>query len=1020
MENLVRMAVENKRAIVFMALLLSLTGAYLLLQIPQGVFPEAEFPRIQVLVDFGLAPLSQMEAEIVKPVEEAVMLVPGVEAVRSATNRGSSEIDVFFDWHEDMFKAYQLLQAQVSGIQHVLPDGVALNIRRINTSTFPIASYSLYSDTRNLMELWDLANFTIRPQLAEIPGIFNIEIVGGDQREYRVALDPEKLAANQLDYRSVADALAETNTVDFVGRLNESHQLYLNVADNRYRNITEIGETVITDRFPTPVLLRDIAEILPAAQETFIKTRSNFHDAVLVNVLVQPGVNSVDVMRQVETRMTELRQNFPNGVELRKWYDLSDFIKNSIFDVYSSILEGAALTILILLLFLRRIRITLVTGLIIPVALLIAFIVMKLAGMDLNLMSLGGLAASIGILVDNAIVVVENIERYLEEGFPRTEAVVKATGEIIAPLIGATLTTLVVFIPLVFLSGVPGIFFGALAGTLAVTIAISMILAVFLTPAIADTLVSTRPKQSGKFLPKIIAAHQKVLEFNLKQPLFAFALVLVLGAVAVFSYLNIPSGFLPEWDEGTIVLDFVAPPGSSLEGSYAMLLTIENHLKEIPEVENYSLRIGTSLGHPRVHPNEGDFLISLKSDRQRSVYEIMDELRTFAAIAEPRLETELFQVLPDRLNSDLAGEVAPIAIKVWGNNLPLMQEVAQQLADSLETIANIEDVYRGYNPSEPELSIRVLPEAAARFGLSVKDINRAVRMALWGESPTHVLSGLKNIPLRLQYKKDRERYLADVQRLPLYFPQIQRVVNLDELAEIHKSPGLADVEHDNLSLIINVSGQISGRDLGSVARDVQQMLDRFPLPQGISTQLGGAYESQQNAFNELMLVLLAGAMMVFTILLFEFRSFRISIVIMMGTMLAVTGVFVMLWLTGIPFDISAFMGMIMIIGVVVNNGILVIDYAEYYLKEHRDLKLAVLTACRVRLRPVLMTSLSTITGFLPLALSQGQGSEMLRPLAVAMIGGISLSIILSLLLIPTLYFWVKNRSANFQMTPANG
>ncbi len=1012
METLVGLAVRNKRAIVFMALLLSLTGAYLLFQIPQGVFPEADFPRIQVLVDYGLAPMSQMEAEIVKPVEEAVMMVPGVQAVRSSTNRGSSEIDVFFGWHEDMFKAFQLLQAQVSGIQHLLPPGVEVNIRRINTSTFPIAGYSLYSDSRSLMELWDLATFTIRPQLAEIPGIFNIEVIGGEQREFRVELDPEKLAAYQLDYRTIAEALKQTNTVDFVGRMRESHQLYLNVSDNRYQNLSEIGQTVVVDRYPTPVLLRDVAKIVPAQQETFIKTRSNFHEAVLVNVLIQPGVNAVEVMRQVENRMAVIRRFFPPGVEMRKWYDLSDFIKNSIRGVYNSILLGAGLTILILFLFLRRLRITLVTALIIPVALLITFIFMKLTGMDLNLMSLGGLAAAIGILVDNAIVVVENIERFLEEGHPRTAAVVKATGEIISPLIGATLTTLVVFIPLVFLSGVPGIFFGALAGTLAVTIGVSMILAIFLTPALADLLVSSRPKPAGRFLPKIIRMHQKVLLFNLKHPTLQFAMILLLGTIAVFSYLRIPSGFLPEWDEGTIVLDFKAPPGSSLEGTYSMLQSIENHLKDIPEVADYSLRIGTSLGHPRLHPNDGDFLISLKKDRPRSVYEIMDELRNIAAAAEPRLETELFQVLPDRLNSDLAGEVAPIAIKVWGNNLPRMQEVAQQLADSLEAIPNVVDVYRGFDPSEPELTIRILPEVAARYGLTVKEVNRAVRMALWGEAPTHVVSGLKIIPVRLRYSRGRERFFTDIQRLRLYFPHIQRVIYLEELADIRKSPGLTDVEHENLSLIVNVTGQISGRDLGSVARAVQQMLDHFPLPPGISVQLGGAYESQQKAFSELILVMLAGALMVFTILLFEFRSFRTSVVIMTGTLLAVTGVFVMLWLTGIPFDISAFMGMIMIIGVVVNNGILVIDYAEYYLSRERDLKQAVLTAGRVRLRPVLMTSLSTITGFLPLAVAQGQGAEMLRPLAVAMIGGISLSIVLSMVLIPTLYYRVQSDSKN--------
>lgn len=1004
---LIHFAVQNKRAVIFSALLLSVAGAYLIFRIPQGVFPDAEFPRITVLVDYGLAPLAQMEAEIVKPIEEAVMMVPGVEAVRSATNRGSSEINIHFGWREDMFKAYQLVQAQVSGIQHLLPPGVEVNIRRINTSTFPVAGYSLYSDRLDLLALRDLAVYTLRPQLADIPGIFNIEVLGGHEREYQVNLDPDKLAAYHLGYREAAEALQQSNSVEFAGRLEENHKLYLNVADNRFRNISDIAGTVVADRYPTPVRLGDIATIEPARQATYLKTRSNFREAVLVNIVVQPGVNSVEIMRQVEARLPGIRSHFPPGVEMRKWYDLSDFIRSAIRSVYSSIFMGAGLTVLILLLFLRRLRITLVTALIIPVALLITFIFMKLSGMDLNLMSLGGLAASIGILVDNAIVVVENIERYLEEGFPRNEAVVKAAGEIIAPLTGATLTTLVVFIPLQFLGGVPGIFFRALSGTLAITIAVSMLLAMFLTPALAAALVSTQPKRPGRVMPRIIRLHQRVLGINLDHPVFSLGLIVLLAASIVFFYRHIPSGFLPDWDEGTVVLDFTAPPGSSVEGTYSLLKTIEDHLRDIPEVADYSLRIGTSLGHPRMTPNEGDFLISLKKDRRRSAFAVMDELRELAEAAEPRLEVELFQVLPDRLNSDLAGEIAPIAVRVFGNNLALMQQAASQIADSLEAIPNVVDVYRGFNPSESELSIRVLPEAAARYGLRVEDVIRAVRMALWGEDETRIVDGLKIIPVRLRYAQNRYPHLENIRRLPIYLPDRQRMLTLEEVAELKLSPGLTDVEHDNLSLVVNVSGQISGRDLGGIVKDVQQMLARIHLPPGVSIRLGGAYESQQEAFRQLMLILVFGALMVFTILLFEFKSFRTAGIIIAGTLLAVSGVFLLLWITGIPLDISAFMGMIMIIGVVVNNGILVIDYTEYYLKTAPDVREALLAAGRVRLRPVLMTSLSTIFGFLPLSLSLGEGAEMLQPLAVSMIGGMCLSIVLSLLVIPVLYYRVN-------------
>ncbi|HQV33016.1 MAG TPA: efflux RND transporter permease subunit, partial [Calditrichia bacterium] len=727
-------------------------------------------------------------------------------------------------------------------------------------------------------------------------------------------------------------------------------------------------------------------------------------EAVLVNIVVQPGVNAVAVMRQVEERLAGIRSHFPPGVEMRKWYDLSDFIRNSIAGVYNSIFFGAGLTVLILLLFLRRLRITLVTALIIPVALLITFILIKLFGMDLNLMSLGGLAASIGILVDNAIVVVENIERFLEEGHDRSEAVILATQEIIAPLISATLTTLVVFAPLIFLSGVPGIFFRALAGTLSITVGVSMLLAMFLTPALAAILVSGKRRSAGRFLPRLVAFLHRILRFNFKFPVISGLLILALAGMAVFFYFAIPSGFLPEWDEGTLVLDFKAPPGSSVAGSYAMLATLEEHLAEIPEVADYSLRIGTSLGHPRLHPNEGDFLISLRKDRSRSVFDIMDELRSYAEGAEPRLEIELFQVLPDRLNSDLAGEVAPVVITLFGNNLPVMQESASQIAAALEKIPNVVDVYQGYETSEPELNIRIIPEIAARLGVSVAEVRRAVNMALWGETTTHVVEGLKVIPVQLRYPARDYRHLEEIRRLPVYLPELDRMITLEEVADIRKSPGLTDVENENLSLVVNVSAQLSGRDLGSVMKDVRATLQRMSLPPGITLRIGGASESQRQAFYQLLLILGFGTLMVFAILLFEFKSFKTAAIVMTGTLLSISGVFLLLWITGIPLDISAFMGMIMIIGVVVNNGILVIDYTEYYRRTSPDTAEALLAAVKVRLRPVLMTTLSTIIGFLPLALALGEGGEMLQPLAVSMIGGMSFSLLLSLVVIPVLYY----------------
>ncbi len=1005
MNRLSRFTIENKNALVFTALFLSIIGFYLIYQIPEGVFPDAEFPRIAVMVDYGLAPLKEMEMEIAKPIEEAMMMVEGVRTVRTSISRGSAEINIDFQWNQDMFRAYQLVQAAVSGIQHQLPDGVQIEVRRFTTSTYPVAGYSLTSDSLNLLQLRDLAVYVIRPQLAAIPGIYNIEVMGGHQREYWVNVDPRKLAAYRLDYRQIEQALSKANRLNFVGRLNEAHKLYLNIADNRFQSIEDIKKTIIAYRNNTPVFLSQIATVEPALKETFIACESDLKPAVLVTIIKQPKTNAVRIMHAVQQKWKTLQTVLPPGVKVRKWYDMSDFIQRSIRSVRDAMLIGALLTMLILFLFLRRVRITLVAVIIIPVALLISFIFIKLLGMNLNLMSLGGLAAAIGILVDNAVVVVENIERYLEEGYPRTQAVRNATAEIIPPLLGATLTTLVVFIPLVFLTGVPGIFFRALASTLAIAVFVSMLLAVFLTPALAVVFISTKKKQSGHFIPRLVRWQQKGLGVLMRRPLWTVLIVFLLSAVAVVFYLRIPSRFLPEWDEGTIVHDYLAPPGSSIEGTKSMLKDIARFIMSIPDVETYSLRTGRSLAHPRTHANDGDFVINLKKGHKHSSFEIMDMIRAFDAAHEPRIEPELFQVLPDRLN-DLSGEIAPIVIKVFGKNLPLLHEVAALVADSLKKIPGAVDVYKGFAPSEPELTIRVKPQAAQRYGLTIEQVQKAVHFALWGDVATRMMQGLKMIPVRVRYPKQDFNHLEKIRKLPLYLPTVDRVLPLEEVATVSKVPGKTDIDHENLVQVVNVKAHISGRDLGGVIGDVKKMLAQIPLPPGVTVEIGGQYQSQQRAFRELLLILLFGALLVYSILLFEFKSFRTSGVILLGTLLSVSGVFLFLWITGIPLDISAFMGMIMILGVVVNNGILFIDYAEKYLEKSSDLKSALLKAGQVRLRPIMMTTLSTIFGFLPLALALGEGSEMLQPLAVSMIGGMSLSMVLSLLLIPGLYWLV--------------
>lgn len=1008
MRKLLELVIRNRIAVIFVTLVLLVISIFALFTLPQGVFPKATFPRVLVTVERGYAPLDEMEIGVTKPLEDALRTVEGARIVRSKTARGTAEVNIYFEWNIDLNQAYQAVLAKVSEVRATLPQDASITIRRMTTSAYPMSGYSIYSDKRSLKELRDIAEFTIRPQLSGIKGVYRVEIVGGERPEYWIVLKPEKLAQFQISPIKIEEAIKKSNRIDFLGRITEEYKIHLGFASYLLKSKKDIENVTVGQNKGVPILLKQVAEVKPAVKEAYLIATSNWHRAVLFNILKQPDANVVKVSDLVDKKLAEIKTSLPADVKISKWYDLSDFVRRSIKGVAENIIIGILIISAIVFLFLGKVRTSLPIVLIMPLTVILTFIPIKLFGFSLNIMTLGGLTAAIGILVANAIVVVENIVRHRDEGAGKKEAVVSGTSEIIPPMIGATLTTIIVFIPLIFLSGVTGIFFKPAAFTLASAVGLSLILAIFVTPILTYNILSAKEKGKSKknSSGKIQSFYKKILQVSLRHSRIILILSLAIGAGTAFVYPHLKTGFLPVWDEGTIVLDYKAFPGTSLKETDRICRRIEEILKDIPEIKSYSRRTGYGLAHP--HPaHEGDFLISLKDNRKRSTFGIMEELRKKVGTVFPSLNIDLFQVLPDRLG-DLTGKQKTIVVKVFGTDMEVLKNTAGKIKDNLGEIDGLVGIRLGISKSEPEFDINFDNNRIARLGLSPSDISKQLKIALWGDIATRIKKGMRLIGVRLRYPRDYRTHIDKLRDLPL-FTKDGRTVSLSTVAYVEVKEGESEVSHENGSLLVTVTAGIAGRDLGSVVKDIKSVLGNLHLPYGVTISLAGDWESRLKSFRELLLALIIAGFLIFTVLLFEFESYRTAFAIFLGTILSFSFVVFGLFITKTAFDVSSFLGMIASLGIVVNNGILLIDFAERYKRTGTTLAESVIMAGGVRLRPILITTITTIAGFLPMVLQIGAGGEMLQPFAVAVISGLFGSIFFSLIVIPTLYYLFERK-----------
>jgi CzcA family heavy metal efflux pump len=1006
---------RRAKPVIFVILTLVAVGIYLASTIPIAVFPATDFPRIVIGVDNGVAPIDQMLVTVTRPIEEAVNSVQGVELVQSITSRGQVEIDVFFSWKVNMFRTLELVNAALARVQTSLPATAKVTANRLTFAAFPIMGYSLTSDTVPQTRLWEMATYELKPRLNRLPGVSMIVVQGGQEPEFEVRPDPAKLLETAVSVPSLLDAIGRTNMIDSPGLIEHRHELVLSLVSGQARTPEEISNIVVkTTPAGAPVHIGDLGPVLPSVKPVYTIVTANQKPAVLLNVYRQMDSNTVAVADAMHAEIERIRQTMPRGVALVPFYDQSEIVNDSIKSVRDAILIGLVLASLILVLFLRDWGTSLVAGLVIPATVAVTFIALHMLGESFNLMTLGGLAAAVGLVIDDAIVVVENIVAHRDAGERRGEAIRRAIREIRVPLIGSTVTPIVVFLPLISITGVTGVFFRALAITVGMALLTSLALALTWTPTLSHYFIRRQPGRENRregVPPRVMRVYERVLRGMLEHPLICAGFGLAVIAGSYLCYQALGSDLLPSMDEGGFIVDYIMPAGSSLDDTNRAVSAVEGILRRTPEVESTSRRTGMQLGLATVtEANSGDISVKLKRNRSRGAEDIIAEVREKINKQEPMMQVEFPQLLQDMIG-DLTSAPEPVVIKLFSQDPAVLREWAPRVGDAIKKIPGVVDVLNGIDNtiSGPALIFQVDPAVAARAGFTPQEVELDASVILQGEpAPTPVVINDRAYTIRVRFP-EQTRATLDAIRNTLLVSSTGKTATLGSVARMVEEPGQTEIRRENLQRDVTVTARLEGLNLGAGMAAVQKVVNGMHLPESIRVAYGGGYEEQQRSFRDLVFVLVLAVVLVFIVLLFEFGSFAAPVAILSSALLSTSGVFLALLATGTTFNISSFMGLIMVIGIVAKNGILLLDADQKFRAEGSSAEESMLRAGERRLRPIIMTALATVAGMIPLALAWGAGSQMLQPLAIAVIGGILASMVLSLVVTPAVHYYLADR-----------
>lgn len=1019
---------QQRRFVYLVITLLSVAGGWAALRLPSAIYPELTFPRVAIVATGSSLGARQVVFAITRPIEEAISTVPGVERVKSRSIRGASEVNITFSERTDMNYALQLVRTRVEQIRGDLPVGLQLEIERLTPALFPILTYNL--EGGDPATLFDIARYQIKPVLSRIPGVGRVDVQGTDVREIEVIAEPARLAAAGLSYDALATAIREGIAVEGVGRVARDYKQYLVISAMEAHTAEDVADVVVKGA----LRVRDVATVVPGTEDHVRIVAGDGRPAALINVTRQVGGNTVSVSDSVAGAVRALAASLPPGVHLKAVYDQSALVRDAVASVRDAMLIGAALAVIVLLLFLRHLRITAISATAIPLTLAITVLLMWLLGQTFNLMTLGAMAIAIGLVIDDAVVVTENIVRHAHLTPDRTLAVREAVQELVWPVTSSTITTVVVFLPLGLLQGVPGQFFAALSLTLTVSVLVSLVLAFtiipllaqqFLTAADAEATVSATPdgrrtlaRRLGDALDSLSDRYANAIGVVLHHVRAMLVAALLLVAAGAGVYTMVGTGFLPEMDEGAFILDYFTPGGTALAETDRQLHIIERILAETPEISGTSRRTGAELGMFATEQNTGDIAVRLvaPSRRSRSIFEVMDEVRAKAERAVPRVRTEFVQILSDILD-DLSGASSPMEIKLFGPDLDSLEHYAAVLSPEVEKVEGLEDFFGGIAEPSAEMAMRVRTGAAAQLGLTPQSVSGAVSGAMLGVEAGEIRLDDRSIAIRVR-APDAVRFSTEgLSAFPVLAPATGRTAPLGTLADFTTHDVRSEHLRENQQQMIALTAGVEGRALSAVIADIQGVLAAHPAPEGIRVELGGRYASQQAAFGALLLVLALAAVSVLTVMVLQFRSFTEPFVILVAAPLSFVGALTLLLATGTALNVSSFMGLILLVGLIVKNGIILLDFTQHRMSDAGvDLETGIREAARVRLRPILMTTLCTLFGLLPLALGLGAGSELQKPLALAVIGGLALSTPITLFVVPVLL--VAIRGADYRLPVA--
>ncbi len=1006
----------QRRVVYLLVALLSAAGLWAAVRLPSSIYPELVFSRITIVANGSALGAREVLFSITRPIEEAVGVVPGVTRVQSRAIRGGSEINVTFAEKTDMQSALEQTRARVNRIIGELPAGLDIEVERMTPSLFPVLSYNL--EGGDPATLYDVAQYEIRPQFSRVPGVARVDVQASDVRELQVVADPAKLAAQGLTYDALADAIRQSTTVSAVGRMPANYRQYLIVTTTEARAAADVGNVMIG----RGLHVRDVASVTMGTEDHVRIVAGDGRPAALINITRQIGSNTVVMADSIEALAVSMRRALPPGVRLTPMYDQALLVREAVASVRDAMLVGAVLAVLVLLVFLRHARITAISASSIPLTMIITVFVMARMGQTLNLMTLGAMAIGIGLVIDDAVVVTENIIRHLHRATDQTTAIREALRELVWPVTTSTITTVVVFLPLGLLTGVEGQFFQTLSITLTIAVLVSLVLALsfipllsaqFLTTSDADgeTTTSGVLGRIGTWLDRMAGRYEHLLGAVMRRRgvVLAVAVLLVVGGVG--AYRLVGTGFLPEMDEGSFVLDYWSPGGTALTETDRMVHTVERILAETPDVEGTSRRTGAELGLFATEQNRGDLVVRLRprSRRSRTSEEIIADVRTRIESAEPRLRIEFVQILADVIG-DLAGGARPIEIKLFGPDLAALEAYGKSLAAPMSAVGGLEDFYDGVSEPSAELAMTYRTAELNRLGYAPAQVSGAVRGALLGAEAGALRLDDRTVGIRVR-APDSVRFTARrLDALPVIPSPGAPAIPLGAVATFTPTEARAELLRENQQQLINMTADITGRSLGDVVRDVQGVLAAHPTPPGVRLEFAGQYRSQQQAFAALLVVLALAAVSVVAVMLVQFESFIEPLVVLLAAPLSFVGALVLLFVTGTPLNVSSFMGLILLVGLIVKNGIILLDFTRHRMREGGlALEPAIREAAAVRLRPILMTTLCTLFGLLPLALGLGAGSEMQKPLALAVIGGLALSTPITLFIVPTLLVAIRGR-----------